>query len=400
MKPLIKFKTTTSRLLVLFAVGCFALPQRAQALLPPPTPDGGYPGGNTAEGQDALFSLISGTYNTATGLFALRALTESSFNTATGAAALFVNIAPGNTAGGAGALFSNTTGTSNTANGAFALFNNTAGGSNTAIGASALAANITATSNTAVGINALRSSSVSFNTAVGASALSNDTSGGGNAALGFGAGSNITTAEDMVCIGTPGQNVDFSCYIGEIFGATSSGGTGVFVNLDGKLGTSTSSRRFKEEIKPMESASEAILALKPVTFRYKNKIDPTGRSQFGLVAEEVERVSSDLVVRDKERKPYSVRYEQVNAMLLNEFLKEYRKVQEHEATIAELKCGAGTQQATIARQQREFQTTDAREENEIQALTAHLKEQDSKIQRVTDQLELSKPAPRIVDNSQ
>jgi Chaperone of endosialidase len=139
--------------------------------------------------------------------------------------------------------------------------------------------------------------------------------------LGFGAGGNITTASNVICIAALGNNVDDSCFIGNIFGATSSGETAVFINSNGRLGTATSSRRFKEEIKPMERASEALLALKPVTFRYKKGIDPQGIPQFGLVAEEVEAVNPDLVVRDKEGKPYSARYEQINAMLLNEFSK-------------------------------------------------------------------------------
>ena len=134
-----------------------------------------------------------------------------------------------------------------------------------------------------------------------------------------------------------GANVSNSCFIGQIFGATSSGGTAVFINSDGKLGTTTSSRRFKDEIKPMERASEAIFALKPVTFRYKKRIDPQGISQFGLVAEEVEAVNPDLVVRDKEGKVNTVRYEAVNAMLLNEFLKEHREVEQQKATIADLR---------------------------------------------------------------
>ena len=127
-----------------------------------------------------------------------------------------------------------------------------------------------------------------------------------------------------------------TCYIGNIFNQTSSGGAGVFVNSAGKLGTGPSSRRFKDDIRPMDKASEALFSLKPVSFRYKKEIDPAGTSQLGLVAEEVEKVNPDLVVRDKEGKPYSVRYEQVNAMLLNEFLKEHKKVEKLEATVADL----------------------------------------------------------------
>jgi trimeric autotransporter adhesin len=169
--------------------------------------------------------------------------------------------------------------------------------------------------------------------------LENNTTGSGNTALGFGAGDNVTTANNVICIGSgvEGANVSNSCYIGSIFGQISSGGTAVFINSDGKLGTTTSSRRFKEEIKPMEWASEALFALKPVTFRSKKGIDPQSIPQFGLVAEEVEKVNPALIIRDAEGRPYTVRYEQINAMLLNEFLKEHRKVEAQEATIAQLK---------------------------------------------------------------
>ena len=146
------------------------------------------------------------------------------------------------------------------------------------------------------------------------------------------------------------------------------------VNSSGQLGVAPSSERFKDQIKPMDKASEAVLALKPVTFHYKKEIDPAGTSQFGLVAEEVEKVNPDLIVRDKEGKPYSVRYEAVNAMLLNEFLKEHRKVEEQQATIAQLKSG-------------------------IEALTATVKEQASQIQKVSAELQLQKPAPQTVVNN-
>src|SRR5207253_9501445 len=159
-----------------------------------------------------------------------------------------------------------------------------------------------------------------------------------------------------------------SCYIGSIFGETSSGGAAVFIAPDGKLGTATSSRRFKEEIKPMYDDSEAIFALKPVTFRYKKEIDAAGTSQFGLVAEEVEKVNADLVVRDKEGKPYSVRYEAVNAMLLNEFLKAHQRMEE--------------QGAIIAKQQKQ-----------IEALVAGL-------QKVSAQVEMSRTAPQMAVNHQ
>jgi hypothetical protein len=399
---------------ILFALGSFALPQRTPAVSP--APDGGYAGGNTAEGTNALLSRSTGSYNTAIGIFSLLSVTDSSFCTGVGAGALLANTSGRNTATGAGALLSNIAGTNNTANGTFALFSSTAGNDNTAIGdeallvannadgntavgsfalgantsgslntvigAAAAITNTSGSSNTAVGLNSLFSNNGDNNTAVGRGALGGNTSGNNNVALGFGAGSGVTTANNVICIGTnvAGNDVNDSCYIGNIFGDTSGGGIAVLVNTNGRLGTMTSSRRFKDDIKLMDQASEALFALKPVTFRYKKEIDPARTSQFGLVAEEVEKVNPDLIVRDKEGKPYSVRYDQVNAMLLNEFLKEHkafleeqRKVQEQDATIAELKSG-------------------------MKALAATVSEQASQLQKVSVQVELNKPTPRTVAN--
>jgi hypothetical protein len=362
-------------------IGCFAI-SPAQAVSPPP--DGGYPGGNTAEGQNALLSLSSGTYNTAIGAFSNLSLTTGNFNTGVGAGTLLSNSGGAfqqgsqNTATGAGALLSNTTGPFNTANGAFALFSNAVGPDNTATGAQTLFNNTTGGFNTANGAFAMPSNATgNDNTAIGFLALANNTTGSGNIALGINAGFGVTTVDNVICIGHNGQNVGNSCYIGQIFNATSSGGIAVFINSDGKLGTNTSSRRFKEDIKPMDHASEALFALEPVTFRYKKEIDPSGTPQLGLVAEDVDKVNSDLVVRDNDGKPYTVRYEQVNAMLLNEFLKEHRKVEEHETTIAQIK--------------KELKATTAHQQKQIEALTAGL-------QKVSAQLEMSKPAPRTVLN--
>ena len=340
---------------------CFGLlPMNAFGVVP--APDGGYPGGNTAEGQGALLQLGSGTFNTAVGLFSLRSNTENNFNTAVGAGSLFANTADDNTAIGAGALLSNTIASDNTASGAFALLSNTTGFENTACGASALR-------NTTNG---------GGNTAVGFQALANNTTGVTNTALGFNCGFNITTADNVIVIGTNvgGQNVDHSCFIGEIFGETSSSGTAVFINSDGRLGTITSSRRFKEAIQPMDQTSETLFALKPVKFHYKKEIDPNMTSQFGLVAEDVEKVDSALVVRDKEGKPYSVRYDQVNAMLLNEFLKEHCKVEEQSHEILE-------QRATITELKQAMAT-----------VVAELKEQASQIQKVSAQLATASPSHR------
>src|SRR6266536_2706839 len=401
---------------------CFGLAPMAQAV--GPDTDGTIPGSNNGEGSGVLVNRTGGVWNTGTGFQALNHLTGGNQNTATGLRALFSDTSGGfNTATGVYSLFSNTSGFFNSATGAYSLANNTEGNGNTANGYSALYYNTegqyntatgfgalykntegttntangyetlyfnTAGANTATGYQALISNTTGVgNTANGLLALHNNSTGDHNTALGIGAGNLVFTASNVIAIGTPGANVSDSCYIGQIFGATSSGGTAVFITSDGKLGTTTSARRFKEEIKPMEQASEALFALKPVTFRYKKGIDPQGIPQFGLVAEEVEKVNPDLVVRDKEGKAYTVRYEAVNAMLLNEFLKEHRKVEEQEATIAELKSTTAKQEATATQQQKE-----------IRALTASLKEQASQIRKVSDQLELNKPAPRTVLNDQ
>ena len=361
-----------------------------------PAPDGGYPGGNTAEGQSALLSLTTGGFNTAVGLLSLRSNTTGSFNTAVGAGTLLANTADENTATGAGALVSNTTGFQNTANGAFALFSNTTGIGDTANGDRALFSNTEGSGNTANGALALNANTAGFNnTAIGIGALSTNTTGNNNVALGNGTGSNATTGSNNVYIGTGMTGVageHDACYIRSIVGQTSATGIPVLINSTNKLGTTTSSKRFKEEIKPMDKTSEALLALKPVTFRYKKEFDPTGIAQFGLVAEDVEKVNADLVVRDEEGKPYSVRYDQVNAMLLNEFLKEHRKVDEQQATIGRL------------------ETTVAKQEKGLQVVTARLEEQAAQIQKVSARLaaaspsrgglEMSKPAPKTVLNNQ
>ena len=323
--------------LITFALVSFSLVQNTQAVSPPP--DGGYPGGNTAEGQNALLSLTTGTYNTVVGFLGLQSNQTGRFNTAIGAGTLLANTADQNTATGAGALLSNTTGLINTANGAFALFSNTTGAGNTASGQAALAEN----------------TSGQNNTANGAEALNNNTVGNFNTALGAGAGFGVTTANNVICIGTQGSNVSLSCFIGHIRGITTANADAIPVLIDsaGQLGTLSSSRRFKNEIKPMDSASEALLALKPVTFQYKS--DKTGTPQFGLIAEEVAKVNPDLVVRDKDGEIYTVRYDAVNAMLLNEFLKEHSKNEEQEKTIAELKSGMTALAATMKEQATQFQ---------------------------------------------
>ena len=355
--------------LITLALICFVLLPNAEAVVP--APDGGYPNFTTAEGTKALQSLTTGSANTAVGWFSLFSNAGGSFNTATGAGTLLFNTADANTAFGTATLLFNTTGFQNTAVGTAALLNNTIGNGNTATGINALLSNTTGSGNTANGGRALVNNTIgSENTAIGGAALANNSTGALNVALGDDAGSGVTTANNVIAIGTQvaGENVSDTCYIGNIFNQTSSGGAGVFVNSAGKLGTGTSSRRFKDDIKPMDQTSEALFALKPVTFHYKKEIDPARTSQFGLVAEEVEKVNPDLIVRDKEGKPYSVRYDQVNAMLLNEFLKAHRRMEEQDKGIEEL--------------------------------TARLKQQAAQIQKVSAQLEASKPAPRTVLNRQ
>jgi hypothetical protein len=418
---------------------CFALLPRAQAVSPPP--DGGYPGGNTAEGTDALLSLSTGVWNTALGFQALnhdtagknntatgvRALfsdTGGSNNTATGVYALYSNIngwynnavgayalannisGNNNTANGYGALYFNTEGDRNTANGVAALYHNTTGFINTANGYQALYSNISGVGNTANGAEALFNNDGDQNTANGYAALNGNNTGFGNTANGFyalannttgnsntangihalytnttgsnntavgaDAGSGVTTANNVICIGAGGANVTNSCFIGNIREVTTANPNAISVLIDsaGQLGTASSSKRFKKEIKPMDAASESILALKPVTFHYKG--DATNTPQFGLIAEEVAAVNPNLVVRDKNGEIYTVRYDQVNAMLLNEFLKEHRKVE----------------QLT-----KDFESKLGEQQKQIEALSAGL-------QKVSAEVEMSRAAPQMVVNDQ
>ncbi len=415
---------------LMLALAWFALSPAARAVSP--APDGGYPGetngasalfnnitgeANTANGRNALYSNTTGSENTASGRNALFRNTTASFNaanghsalqsnttgegnTANGFQALFSNTTGGvNTANGYQALFSNKSGTANTANGNVALYNNTTGGFNTANGANALQNNTTGGGNAANGSFALFSNTTgSSNTADGFDALFNNTTGSNNIALGLSAGGNLTTGSNNIDIGALGvageanairigkQGTQTATFIAGISGKTAAGGVAVYVNANGKLGTTVSSARFKEAIKPMDKASEAIHALKPVTFRYKQELDPEGIPQFGLVAEEVEKVNPDLVARDAEGEIYTVRYEAVNAMLLNEFLKEHRKVTQLETTVAQ--------------QQKKLESKIADQRKEIEALTTGLKEQASQIQKVSAELELRRPAPQTALNNQ
>ena len=392
-------------LLIPLVLACFALSPKVQAKGPPINC-------NTSEGYQALINITTGVNNTAFGCAALFADTTGSDNTATGSGALNLNNGSNNTATGWGALrsntsddntavgsqalYSNTVGFSNTAVGRQALFSNSRGPCpprgpcgfwNTAVGSQALYRNSEGEGNTADGYQALYSNNTGGdNTAIGFGALGNNTDGSGNIALGASAGYNLSTVESgNIDIGNAGVAGDSSTtrigsaisrtFIAAIRGVATDNDNAIPVVIDsaGQLGTVSSSVRFKTEIKPMDRASEAILALQPVIFHYKTNIK--GTPHFGLIAEDVAKVNPDLVVRDGDGKVYTVRYDAVNAMLLNEFLKEHRKVEEQDRQLQK-------QEVTIAKQQRQ-----------IEALTAGL-------QKISDRLELNKPTPRVVVNSQ
>src|SRR5438132_1339141 len=348
MKSIIQLRTIIPSLFIGLTLLCPAAP-RAFGVSPPP--DGGYSGGNTAEGQNALLSLTTGGFNTAVGFLSLRSNTTGGFNTAIGAGTLLANTAIENTATGVAALLSNTTGMANTATGAFALFSNTIGSANSAFGAGALFSNTTG----------------DFNTAIGDEALFSNTSGSVNIAIGILAGSQLTTGDHNINIdnyGVAGESgiirigatgVHTTTYIAGIAGQTvGAGGSFCYVDNEGKLGVFLSARRFKTDIADMAAASEGLLALRPVTFHYKPELDKTGIPQFGLVAEEVAKVNPNLVTHDAKGELSTVRYEAVNAMLLNEFLKEHRKVEEQDCRIQEQQRTIKELKSTVAQQQEEM----------------------------------------------
>ena len=345
MNPLIQLKPTTPVFLVVLGLACFGLLPQMQAVSPPP--DGCYPEATTAEGCNALNFLTTGSGNTGLGWRSLFVDTTGSFNTGVGGGALALNNGDSNTATGVAALLLNTSGTENTAVGTDAMVYNDTGGNNTAVGAFALF-NSTGDYNTALGAGAGTDPGI----------LSNNIYIGD---AGFVGDNNVISIGGIPASGTHYEKT----YIGGIYDAVVQDRP-VYIQSDGHLGTLASSRRYKEGIKPMDKASEALFGLKPVTFRYKQQIDPSHKLSFGLIAEEVAKISPDLISRDKEGKPQTVRYEAVNAMLLNEFLKEHKAFLEEHRTVEELK-------------------------KQVAALTAGL-------QKVSAQLEASKPVPQVVNN--
>ena len=397
-----------SFLLIPLAFGCFALSPQAQATCQQGCLTNGNTvlgddalltntgANNTAVGDQALFNNTTGFWNTAVGFEALLSNTRGLSNTAIGFKALVSNtIGQQNVAVGAGTLLDNTTGSLNTAIGDGTLqFNN--GDSNVGIGF-ALFFNRTGNANTATGVGALTNNTTgNNNTAYGLNALGNN-NGSNNIALGYSAGVNLVKGENDIDIGNAGVAGDAgvirigttgtqtATFIAGIRGVPISGGTEVGVNASGQLGVRASSARYKDAIKPMDKASEAILALKPVTFRYKKEIDPNHTPEFGLVAEEVEKVNPDLVARDDEGKPYTVRYEAVNAMLLNEFLKEHKAFVEEQRKVQE-------QGAIIAGLQKQVET-----------LTAGLQKVSAQLAAASPSdggLEVSKAAPQTALNDQ
>src|SRR6266508_3030332 len=406
-------KLKLTRLIVPLLV-CLGLAPIAQAVNPPP--DGGYPGFNTAEGDYSLFNLTTGQFNTAIGFNALRSNTTGNHNvafglntllfnttgtgnmgvgggclrsnltgnnnTAVGYQAMSANTVSDNSAIGYQALFHNMTGTGNVANGFQAAFANAGGSYNTANGWLALPGNTSGIWNVADGAFALGNNDTgSYNVAVGVQAGLGITSGDRNTCLGTTTCGGTTTADNVVCVGwgAAGENISDRAYIPNIGQFAQASGGGVeFVTVrltDGKLGHSLSSRRYKEDIKSMGDASELIYKLKPVSFRYKKTPEQQSDNlDYGLIAEDVAEIDPQLAIRNGKGQIESLRYLAVYNMMLNEFLKEHRKVEAQQATIAELK-------------------------STMDVLTAQLKEQAAQIQKVSAQLETSKPAPHVVVNT-
>ena len=381
MYSLTQLKISIPRFVIALALACFVLSPTSQAVVPPP--DGGYPNFTTAEGQKALFSLTTGVANTAVGWSSLLSDTDGSFNTGVGAATLVLTVGAQtgagsfNTAVGAAALLLNTDGRSNTATGAATLVNNVGGSFNVADGDTTLQNNTTGSFNTAIGSGALNLNTTgNDNTAVGAGAMGTS-SGGNNTAVGRQAGltagegsNNVYLGSDMVGVADEMNHT----YIRNI-NTTSVSGMGtdtVTINLTtGLLGHATSSKRYKHDIKSMENSSAALYQLKPVTFRYNEEIDHSQSLDYGLIAEDVAKIDSNLAIRDRNGQIESVRYSAINAMLLNEFLKEHKAFVEEQQKVQRL-------------------------ESALDAVNLQLKEQETKIEKVSAQVETSRPAQQIV----
>ena len=308
-------------------------------------------GNNTANGYASLYSNTTGGNNTANGYASLYSNTTGGNNTASGFNALYYNTTgASNTASGFAALFNNTTGNGNTAAGVNALFNNTSGTSNVAFGGGALNGNTSGGSNTAVGYQALNANATGINNTVIGYQAGLSSTGNNNLFLGLGAGNNLTAGNNNIEIGTPGVAGDASttrigsstqtqAFITGIYGVAEANSVAVYINGNGQLGTLASSERFKTDIRDMNEDSSVLYSLRPVSFHYKQQIDPKGIAQGGLIAEEVEKIDPALVAHDSDGKPYSVRYEQINAMLLNEFLKEHTRTQEQAAGDCQARSG-------------------------------------------------------------
>jgi len=322
---------------------------------------------NTAIGVSALYHNASGSYNTAIGSFALYENASGSDNTAIGMDALFFNASgSSNTAIGQGALLNNASGSSNTAIGRGALLNNEPGGDNTGIGVMALAGNTSGGTNTAIGEGALEHNSAgNSNTAVGYAALVSST-GSNNIGIGIGAGSNQTTGSHDIYIGNGGVNgesntirigdasfQDGGTIITGISGLTSIGGAPVYVTGGGRLGTNTSSsRRFKQDVRDVAGESDGLMMLRPVAFKYKPEIDPAGLTQYGLIAEEVAEVSPDLVTCDRAGQPEGVRYHLITPLLLNEVQKQRRTIESQQTEIEGLKARLSRLEARLLAESR------------------------------------------------
>jgi trimeric autotransporter adhesin len=382
-----KNRSTTIFTTILSVAACFGFAFGAPG---PDTPDPiGPVNSNTEDGFRAVENSAN-AFNSGFGWFSLFTNTDAFFNTGMGAGTLFANDGPNNTAVGAAALFFNSTGGNenavgvnalrdntigffNNAHGTFALFSNQDGGQNNAFGDQALIDNVSGNFNTGIGDDALLTCTGNSNTALGDEAGASVAGGEGNIYIGAQV-TGVADEPEFIRIGNDTAfTFPYDTFIAGIFGRSNDPGTATicYVDANGKLASIFSSRRYKHDIKPMDNASETILAFKPVSFHYNS--DAKNTPCFGLIAEEVAAVNPDLVIRDKEGEPMTVRYDQINAMLLNEFLKEHKRVEAQQASISQLK-------------------------SEMQTMVAQLKEQAAQIQKVSAQLEVNKPAPQVVAN--